>query len=713
MKKNSIITSIFIALTFGCFSAFAQVKTSADKTTASTVDKAAELVEATEKFEELYRLISRLYVDPVDENIMIQDAIDGMSNRLRPYSVYLPTEKLKSFSVPTESDVQGIGISFKMKYDTLIVEDVIENGSAATAGIVKGDRIVQIDDKVFADQRIKNTEIRELLLGTVGSSIALHIVKEGDSIVHEKALVRNEIEGYNVLTLKYSNQSKLPNFNKALACFDELYADSVPANDIAENAIRGMLDKLDPHSIYIPKQEVAEMNAPLKGNFEGIGIRFQILRDTIMVVNPIPGGPSEKVGIRAGDKIINVESKTIAGVGITNSGVRDNLLGKKDSKVTIEILRRGEQELLSFSITRDKIPIYSLDSYYMAAPEIGYVKLNNFGATTMDEFYEAVGKLKIQGMKHMILDLQGNGGGYLRTAIQLADEFLNEDKMIVYTNGRYYDKKEYHARKTGYFEEGKLVVLVDQSSASASEIVSGAIQDWDRGLIVGRRSFGKGLVQKPIPLSDKSQVRLTTSRYYTPTGRCIQKPYGESKEDYQREKYERLQTGELTNKDSINFPDSLRFKTRIANREVFGGGGIMPDVFVAVDTSYNSKFYTKLWRNGIFNTYGLTYVDDNRNALKKKYPTFEIYKKEFEVDDKFLKKFLAYAKDEGVEKNSKEFNKSKKAIQVKLKAIIAQNIWDSKKYYEINNELNPTYIKGIEVLQDDTFHKMKLAVNGN
>jgi carboxyl-terminal processing protease len=499
-------------------------------------------------------------------------------------------------------------------------------------------------------------------------------------------------------------------FDRVLDYVDRLYVDSVQADKLVEEAIRAMLEKLDPHSYYVTKEEFDEMNAPLKGNFDGVGIRFQIMQDTIFVVQTIPGGPSEKVGIRAGDKFVEIDNKPVAGVGIKNSGVRDMLLGTKGTKVTVKVFRKGTPDLLTFVITRDKIPIHSMDAAYMVTPTIGYIKLNNFSATSVTEFRTAMKDLKSKGMKDLIIDLQGNGGGYLNTAIELCDELLDSDKLIVYTEGRSYPKEEYKSRFTGAFEKGRLVVLVDEGSASASEILSGAVQDWDRGLIVGRRSFGKGLVQKQLTLPDGSAMRLTTQRYYTPAGRCIQKPYDEGKEAYQKEKYSRYESGEAFHIDSIKIPDSLKFQTLIKKRTVFGGGGIIPDVFVPLDTSGTSEYWSRLLRKGIINQFSLNYVDQNRDELLSTFPDFQTFKKNFEIES-VVKEMIAYGEKEGIEYNEEAYQKAKQAIDLRLKASIAQNIWDFASFYEIINDLNDSLQKTIETLNDGTYDKMKLASN--
>lgn len=486
------------------------------------------------------------------------------------------------------------------------------------------------------------------------------------------------------------------------------YVDEVKDEKIIEDAIVGMLKELDPHSVYIPKEELQKMNEPLEGNFEGVGIRFNIFQDTLLVVSPISGGPSEKVGIQSGDKIIKIDGENVAGIGLTNSDVQDKLRGEKGTVVNVSIKRGSTKDLISFEITRDEIPIYSIDASYMASPRIAYIKVNRFARNTMDEFRTALDSLKENGAESLILDLRGNGGGYLQTAYLLADEFLGQDKMIVYTEGDKQEKEEYKATSRGMFEEGNLVVLVDEGSASASEIVSGAIQDWDRGLIIGRRTFGKGLVQKPFPLPDGSAVRLTTARYYTPTGRSIQRPYDKGKDFYYHEIERRYESGQLVSADSIDFPDSLKFMTP-NRRVVYGGGGIMPDIFVPLDTSMNSDLYKDLARKGVFNEFLLDYLDNNRKKLLKKYPNFETFDTGFNNPDEFMNDFFEYAEDKGVKKDEEDYKTSKRLVQLQLKALLARNLFNSSAYFRVINRLSDSYIKAINVLQTDAYEKANLA----
>lgn len=504
-----------------------------------------------------------------------------------------------------------------------------------------------------------------------------------------------------------SKNEGLRKLDALLTVINYAYVDEVNNEKMVEDAIVAVLKELDPHSVYIPEKELKKMNEPLEGNFEGIGIQFNILRDTITVVSPISGGPSEELGIQSGDKIIKVEGENVAGTGIQNSDVQRLLRGKKGTIVNIDIKRNSEKKLIPFAITRDKIPLYSIDASYMATPEIGYIKVNRFARTTMDEFKQALDTLKDNGAKSLILDLRGNGGGYLQTAFLLADEFLDQGKMIVYTEGDKQAREEYRARSGGSFETGKLAVLIDEGSASASEIVSGAVQDWDRGMVIGRRSFGKGLVQKPFPLPDGSAIRLTTARYYTPTGRSIQRPYDEGKDNYYQEISRRLNHGELLTKDSIDFPDSLKFLTP-NKRVVYGGGGIMPDVFIPIDTTLNSEYNRNLIRRGVYNEFTLSYLDKNRKKLLKQYPYFKDFKNGFELTDEIKEEFFSYGEKKNVERDDEGYKKSQLLIDTQLKALLARNLYNTSAYFEIINLLNDSYIEALNVIQSDRFEKAKL-----
>jgi carboxyl-terminal processing protease len=498
-------------------------------------------------------------------------------------------------------------------------------------------------------------------------------------------------------------------FGKVLDWIDQYYVDSVNQEKLVEHAIMELIKELDPHSSYLTREEVEQLNEPLQGNFEGIGVSFNILNDTVYIISPISGGPSEKVGILAGDRILGVNGINIAGVGITNDKVFEMLRGKKGTRVMVTILRKGEAQLLEFAVVRDKIPIFSIDASYKTGADIGYIKINRFSMTTMEEFNEAIKKLRDSNIKNLILDLTGNGGGYLEVAINLADQFLEDGRLVLYTEGINSPKKDYFATRNGTFEKGHLVVLIDEGSASASEIVSGAIQDWDRGIIVGRRSYGKGLVQKPLLLPDQSMIRLTVAKYYTPTGRLIQKPYNMSRDDYEKELLQRYVNGEMAHKDSIHFPDSLKYFTLQNTRAVYGGGGIMPDYFVSIDTSYYSEYYRQLFRKGIMNQFVLEFVDANRKELLKQFTDFQSFKNEFDVHDRLMNRFIRYAEEQGVAKNDKDLALSGDQIAMFLKAYIARDLWSSNEFYEIVNEKDPKFETAVTILNNwDKYEVMLL-----
>jgi carboxyl-terminal processing protease len=514
-------------------------------------------------------------------------------------------------------------------------------------------------------------------------------------------------EGYTQSTPSNASAEKL---SLLLSYIENMYVDSVNSEELVEKAIIHLLEELDPHSTYFTEEELREANEPLQGSFDGIGIQFNILHDTIVVVEPIQGGPSEKLGIKAGDKIVEVEGLNMAGIGVKNNDVVSKLRGPKGTKVKVGIERKGVKQILHYEITRDKIPIYSVDASYMIAPSIGYIKVSRFAATTVEEMKKGINDLKSQGMKDLILDLQDNGGGLLRAAFEMGDEFISGDKLLVYTQGRSFPREDYKARKgiPGSFERGRLIVLIDESSASASEIVSGAIQDWDRGLIVGRRSFGKGLVQRPFQLTDGSAIRLTVQKYFTPAGRCIQKPYDEGKEDYAKDYERRLQSGEFFSADSIHFPDSLKFQTNITKRTVYGGGGIMPDIFVPLDTSENSRYFSDLLRTGVQNDWALTFVNAHREDLLKKMPKVEDFIRDFEISETEMKSIIDLAEMKKVPFDEKGFKNSEHAIRTRGKALVARNLYENEAFFMIINDLNPAARRAVEVLQNGEFEKYSL-----
>lgn len=494
-------------------------------------------------------------------------------------------------------------------------------------------------------------------------------------------------------------------FNTLMQLINYYYVEDVDQPKLTEEAIVAVLKELDPHSVYISKEDVQKTNEPLVGNFEGVGIQFQIYKDTILVISPVPGGPSEKLGIMAGDKIIKINNEEAFGKKVTTQFVLDHLRGPKGSKVDVAIFRKGRKELLEYSITRDKIPLNSIDASYMLTPEIGYIKLSRFAATSTDEFIDAAAQLKKQGMKNLIFDLRGNSGGYLNIAFDLADQFLPSGKLVVYTKGVRTSKEEYIATSNGTFETGKLVVLIDEGSASASEIVSGAVQDWDRGLILGRRSFGKGLVQRPYMLPDSSMVRITTARYYTPSGRCIQKPYADGDEDYRDDFLKRLNHGELYHADSIKFPDSLRYFTN-NRRVVYGGGGVMPDYFIPLDTTFASGYYTDIFRKGLLNEFTVQYIEANRKDLMKAYPDVKTFKAGFTNDEKLLNEFVAFAETKQVPRNDKDLQASGTQIKSVLKGLIARNLFNMNAYFEITGANDDELLKAVEVINNTEYFRV-------
>ncbi|MDR1517722.1 MAG: S41 family peptidase [Dysgonamonadaceae bacterium] len=489
---------------------------------------------------------------------------------------------------------------------------------------------------------------------------------------------------------------------RTLQLIKNLYVDDVHSEKLTESAIRAMLHDLDPHSQYMNAEEVKEMNEPLRGNFDGIGISFNMLTDTLYVMEVISGGPSQKVGLMPGDKIIFVNDTLIAGVKMKNKDVIKKLRGEKGTAVNVRVSRRGTQGLLDFRIVRDKIPIYSIDAAYMIDKNTGYIHLSRFGATSTEEFLKAEKELKEQGMKNLIFDLTFNGGGILQTAADIIDEFLGEDKLIVYTEGKNQPRLKHVSTAKGQFQTGKLVVMVDEGSASASEILSGAVQDWDRGVIVGRRTFGKGLVQRQYPLTDSTMIRLTVARYYTPSGRSIQKPYENGKEEeYSKDLINRFNNGEMLHADSIHFPDSLKYTTLVNKRTVFGGGGIMPDYFVPIDTT-STRLHRALNALGILNRLSIGEIDNNRKQLLKSYPNVQAFKAKYEVSQKLLDKLKTLAEGNSIKWDEADFEKSKRIIGVQLKALMARDLYDSSAFYAIINDENDIFKESLKIISSDT-----------
>ena len=495
-----------------------------------------------------------------------------------------------------------------------------------------------------------------------------------------------------------SLEAELQKLLVAESAIANLYVEDVDESKIVEQAIIGMLEELDPHSTYLTPEENDKSNETLMGSFEGIGVQFNMLEDTLFIVQPIPDGPSEKVGIMAGDRIVTVNDTAIAGVKMSQEAIMKRLRGPKGTKVDLGINRRGVDELLHFIVVRDKIPVNTVDAAYMIRPGTGYIKISSFGATTVDEFEEKLSDLRSKGATSLILDLQGNGGGLLMSAVGIANEFLGRDQMVVYTEGKRSPRSGYLADGRGRFREGQLVVLIDEYSASASEIVSGAVQDWDRATIVGRRSFGKGLVQRPIEFHDGSLIRLTVAKYYTPVGRCIQKPYGKDV-DYGDDIVERLHHGELTNRDSIHFPDSLKYSTMIRHRTVYGGGGIMPDIFVPLDTTRTNQYYRNATaKNVVLNT-SLQFAERNRRVLQRRFKSFDEYNKGYEVGPDVLKLFLDKAKDAKVEYDDAQYQECLPIFKTQLKAMIARLLWGMDAYYQVIQELDETIQRAVKFME--------------
>lgn len=487
---------------------------------------------------------------------------------------------------------------------------------------------------------------------------------------------------------------------------NNLYVDNVDEEKIVENAVRGILENLDPHSSYSTKEETTSSQETMQGSFSGIGIQFNMQKDTLYVVQTIAGGPSETVGILPGDRFIAVDDSIIAGRKLKNTDIMKRLRGPKGTKVNIKVKRGSNTDLLEFRITRDDIPLNSIDAVYMADGKTGYIRLSRFAATSYKEFKDAITKLKKQGMQQLILDLTDNGGGYMQIAAQIANEMLNRGNLIVYTQGRKSPRQNLNADGSGTFRTQKVVVMINQFSASASEILSGAVQDWDRGVVVGRRSFGKGLVQREFLLPDSSSFRLTIARYYTPSGRNIQKPYVKGdREDYDKDIIDRYNHGELQSADSIHFADSLKHTTLRLHRTVYGGGGIMPDVFVPLDTTQYTDYHRRLVAKGIIPQFALRYVDKNRADLKAQYPDAQKFIKEFTVTDEMLNNLVDAGKAEKVDFDKSQFAKSKEMLRTFVKAAIANDLFSTGAYFQIVNEQNDIYKEALSIINDDARYR--------
>lgn len=489
----------------------------------------------------------------------------------------------------------------------------------------------------------------------------------------------------------------------AEAIINAYYVEPVDRDTVVDEAIRAMLKTLDPHSAYSTPEETRELNEPLNGNFSGIGIQFNMSTDTLYVISTIAGGPSERVGILPGDRIITVNDTTIAGVKMRNTDVMKRLRGPKGTDVNLGVKRAGVDELIGFTVTRDDIPVYSVDAAYMADPATGYIRVSRFAEQTPDEFAEAIGKLRAQGMKNLIIDLQDNGGGYLNAAHRLAGHFLHKGDLVVYTEGRKVPSITYTTDSDGDFSDGRVVVLVNQNSASASEILSGALQDHDRAVIVGRRTFGKGLVQRPFPFPDGSMIRLTVSKYFTPSGRSIQKPYVKGHlDDYAADISHRYESGELTNPDSIKaaMPDSLRFTTLKTGRTVYGGGGITPDIFVPIDTTWYTPNYRDIVAKGVLYRYVLSYLDSHRDSIKTAFPDDRAFAAGFEITPDMMTEVEKRAADAGITLDPEQMERSGATLREQLKALLARDIYENGSYYLIINRDNPVFTEALSIIND-------------
>jgi carboxyl-terminal processing protease len=496
---------------------------------------------------------------------------------------------------------------------------------------------------------------------------------------------------------------------KTLAILDAVYVDSVNISSIAEQMIISTLHNLDPHSVYIPAKDVAEEKEPLQGNFEGIGIQFNVLNDTIIVISPIPGGPSEKVGLLSGDRILTIAGEKVNGIGITTTGVRKRLMGPKGTTVVLSVFRRGEKDLLDFTITRDKIPVNSLDASYMLSDKVGYVKLSRFSEQTAVEFDKAVADLKQKDMTDLIIDLRGNSGGYMVPAVQIADQMLSKEELIVYLQGLHTSRQDYRSTPSGTLTKARIVVLIDEGTASASEILSGAIQDWDRGVIIGRRSFGKGLVQNGFALPDGSEIRITIARYYTPSGRSIQTPYNEGYDKYFQKFYSRYLNGDLIHPDSLNLPDSLKAYTLINKRVVYGGGGITPDIFIPIDTTYYSDYYRDLIRTSTLTNFVVGYTDQHRSELLKKYKTFMKFDKEFTFSRDDINSLKEAGEKSKVKFNQDQFDISSAEMLKVMKGLVARDLWDMNEYFMVVNEGDKAIEKALSIISDPLLYNKILG----
>ncbi len=543
---------------------------------------------------------------------------------------------------------------------------------------------------LFTGSLIYPEEVRSQHTDDVTAAVSSKSVAEAKPVAEAKSVVEAKAAA--------DSKAAVDKLAHALQLLTAEYVDDVKPGKLAETAIKGMLADLDPHSAYISKEDLTYARESFNGSFEGIGIDYQVYNDTSRIIAASPGGPSDKAGLLPGDKIIKIDHEAATGKNATSKFIQDHLRGKKGTTVSVTIVRPGKDNPLEFTITRNAIFINSIDAAYIITPGIGYIKLNKFSNSSVTEFQDALQKLKAEDVKDLILDLRNNGGGSTNIALNLADMFLPEGKRIAYMEGLHSPRQDFISTSRGGFEKGRLIILINEYSASSSEILSGAIQDWDRGLLIGRRSFGKGLVQQPFELPDGAEVDLTIARYYTPSGRCVQKPYDSDRAVYWNEASVRLKNGELMNADSIHLPDSLKYRTH-GGRTVYGGGGIMPDIFVPLDTTANTPYFSRVLQNGIFSQYPMEYVEKNRKELQEKYPTQDSFTMQFDTD-KLLDDFVGYAGKRGVKENKKDLKLSGLTIKTMLQGAIARILYDSEAYYEVINGIDHDLQAAIAVLKD-------------
>ena len=650
--------------------------------------------QAVSKMEQLFDWIDNYYVDAVNLNRLSDSIIQKTLQEIDPHSVYVSESEVRAMIKSEEGSYDGIGIRNNILNDTVLIFFVVPDSPSEKSGIRKGDKIIAINGENVAGKGINNDNLTQKLRGPRGTEVSIDVLRKGYSKLLSFRIIRDKIPTKQQAVFKITQL-----FDRIDSIANSL--DTLNLNRLSDNIIRKTLQELDPHSSYFTQTETRAMNGIWEGYLGGIGVSTDILNDTILIYYVENGSPSEKAGIRNGDKIIAINGECVAGTGIKDNEVVKRVRGTIGTEVTINILRKGYSELLPFRIVRDKIPINTINAAYKVTDKIGYIKLSLFLATSKKEFDDALQKLKNEGVTDLILDLCGNGGGLIDMAIQLVNEFLESGRLIAFTEGVNNPRKEYFADSSGEFITGKLVLMIDENTASASEILAGTIQDWDRGIIVGRRSYGKALAQSHYMFADSSMLWLTTKRNYIPSGRTVQKPYNMKNDEYFSEVHNRLQTGELMGQIQHTGADSLKFQTLVKKRTVYGGGGIMPDVFVAIDTLYNTSYYRKLTELGIFDCFFINFMDENRQSLKLQYPTFEQYDKNFTVTKTMLDELQDFAQKEGLNRNPEEFAQSQQYLKLRIKAHIAFLLWDKEEFYHrIINQENPIFLQAVEVIKN-------------